>query len=1026
MGKIRYTASKALLASFGTVLSLVALATSICNSNVNAINTALGTTSWEQVNREDGESQDTEYFKSKYTKIDDLISDTDKLIEEVVEEGAVLLKNENNALPLAKNSKVTTVGIASTESTLTSSGSVAAESGTGREVTLKAGLEHAGLEVNQTAWDFYSNPTTQTTYGPVRNGMMVPGPLISRINEVPWSVANEAFGSTLNQYGDAVIFNITRVSGEGNKDVNRSGTEDTPNGDALTLSNDERETLRALKALKDNNTIKKVIVLLNCTASIDLDFLNDSQYGVDACLQVQSVGTTGFNGVGDLLVGNVSPSGKSNDTLWYSNSQNPTLTNQLGYEFTNASDFELHTATNGSGTYEQYYVVYQEGIYLGYRYTETRYEDYVVGKENVGNFDYSETVAIPFGYGESYSEFEYSNYQVRRNGDNYTVSVDVKNIGDVAAKEVVQVYLQKPYGTYNIENDVEASAVELVGYDKTELLDPSESVTITIDVDGSQFASYDATDAKTYVLTEGDYYLAVGNGAHDATNNILAAKGYSPSNTSGRMDAVGNSNLAAIALTQNSLDTEKYSKSEATGNEITNLFDDSDLNKYSETKDNSPVTYITRNNWAGTVVLDPLDNNTNYTKIELTEKMLQDFRASWEETELKEDDVEYPTYGVEANLNLIDMRVDREGNPIPYEADVWDRFMDQLTWDETVNLLSNGMRMTTAIPTIVKPGTLDHNGPLGVTEPFANGTNGLAAKNGVDSSVRPSTFPAGGVLASSMNHDLLTKVGEMYGENCLWAGYNGLYGPAVNLHRSQYSSRNPEYYSEDGFLSGHTSADLIKAMQEKGTYAYIKHFVLNDQETHRYGLSTWLNEQSFRELYLEPFYIAINEGGAHAMMSSYNRVGTSVPGGKSNLLTDWLRGEAGFDGFVVTDMYQLGSYGSLTFYLGLLRMPLGVFAGNDLVDGSINNAAQFDPYKENHGELAWKMRESAKRILYTVCHTNAMNGYDSNTTLVEVLTWWQISLISIDVVFAVLTAGALALFVYDYYLINIKGKKKED
>ena len=1021
----RYTASKICLTTFASLLGLSILTTVICNENVLAINTALGTTSWEIVQDEaaDGEEKDTEYYKSEYEHLDDLIEDTDELIEEEVEEGAVLIMNKNEALPLAKNSKVTTVGIASVVSSLTSSGSVASSSATGREVTLKAGLEHAGFEVNPTAWDYYSDSEVQSTYGTQRNGMGTPNPLIQRVGEVPWDVANAGFGSSIAQYGDAAIMNITRVSGEGNKDVNRSGTENTPNGDALTLSNDEMSVLRGLKALKDAGTVKKIIVLLNCTATIDLGFLDDEKFGIDACLQIQTVGTTGFNGVGDLLAGNANPSGKSNDTLWYSNDQNPTLTNQLGYEFLNPDGLTLHEATDGVGGYEGHYVVYQEGIYLGYRYTETRYADYVANREKTGDFDYASTVAVPFGFGLSYTEFTYSNYKVSRTGDDYQVSVDVTNSGDVAGKDVVEIYLSKPYTDYNIENGIEASAVELVGYQKTPLIEPGDTENITYTVDGRQFASYDANTSKTYVLTPGEYYLVLGNGAHDATNNLLANLGYSPAD--GRMDDEGDASLAKVALNQAEVDTTKYSTSEATGQKITNLFDNADLNKYAETKDTSPVTYITRNDWQGTVVLDSLDNNDSYTKITMTEKMLEDFRTGWDESLLQKDDIEYPTYGANNGLSLVSLREDTDGNEIPYDADIWDTYLDQLTWDDTVQLLSNGMRSTAGLEGVLgKPATLDHNGPLGVTELFATNQNGLAYKNNEDPTARPSTFPAAGVLASTMNAELIDRVGKMYGENCLWAGYKGIYGPAMNLHRTQYSSRNPEYYSEDGFLSGKTASVQVAGIQSKGVYAYIKHFVLNDQETNRYGLSTWLNEQSFRELYLEAFQIAIEEGDAHAMMSSYNRVGTSVSGASSNLLTDWLRGEEGFDGFVVTDMYMLQQYGTLTFYMGLLKMPYAVFCGNDLVDGA-NINSQFDAYKEGYGELAWKMRESAKRILYTVCHSSAMNGWDSNTRLVHVLTPYQIGLIAADSVLGVLTAASIGFFGFEYYRKNLK-KKEED
>ncbi len=1017
----KYTLYKAWATAGSALFAFSLLTTSIANANVNALNTFFGTSSYETIDTGSG-TENTQYYKSKYTKLDNLIADTDKLIADIEREGAVLLKNDNKALPLAKGSKVSTLGIGSVRSTISASGSMAASSTTGREVDLKGGLEKAGLEVNSTLWDWYT--ANQDTYKTTRNGMMTPGPLLTAINEAPWETVKTAAGTSLDNYGDAAIFNVVRVSGEGNKDMNRSGCTDTPTGDALSLSNDERDVLKGLKALKDAGVIKKIIVLLNCTAIPELDFLQNDEYGVDAAIDIKAVGSTGFNGVGDLLVGNANPSGRLNDTFWYDNSKNPVLANQAGYSFENPESLALHTATEGVGGYEGHYVVYQEGIYSGYHYTETRYEDYVLGTENTGSYDYSKTVAYPFGYGLSYTDFTYSNYTVNKKGDNYVVSVDVKNTGSVEGKDVVEVYLQKPYGEYNIKNDVQAASAELVGFGKTKSLKAGESQNIKVTVSERDFAAYDANKANTYVLTPGKYYLSIGNGAHEAVNNILANKGVTISSSSNRMDAEGNKDLAKVALTQSALDTKKYSTSKETGQEITNLFDFADLNKNEETKSHG-CKYVSRSNWDGTVVLDPLNDNPNYTKVYLTAKLLAEMRAGWDGSTLKTDEVKYPTYGADSNLNLVDMMKDESGEDIPYDADIWNTFMDQLTWDDTVSLLSEGMRMTAGLTSINKPATKDHNGPCGVTETFASGTNGLAFKNGESETARSSTFPSMGLLSCSYDEELMTKVGENFGENCLWAGYSGLYGPGMNIHRSQYSSRNSEYYSEDGFLTGKTAAIQSKAIQSKGAYVYIKHFVLNDQETNRYGLSTWLNEQSFREIYLKAFQIAIEEGDAHAMMTSYNRVGTRNAATLSPLMNDWLRGEEGFDGFAVTDMYILKTMYSLTFYMGMVTMPTAVLCGNDLVDGSISAAKQFDPYKTGYGELANAMRESAKRILYTTVHSNAMNGLSSTTEIRKVMTPWQKGLIAADSVFAAIAVSGLIFLGFAFYKKNIKKKEKE-
>lgn len=463
--------------------------------------------------------------------------------------------------------------------------------------------------MNETLWNWYSAPE-QEGYKRVMGdtGPGVTG--VKVIGEAPWQEVEAAAGDSFSQYGDAAIVVISRVGGEGS-DMPRgdrslsmlddsTGTGgDSTDGDYLKLSPKEKELLAALSAKKEEGVFGKIIVLLNAANQIEADFLDDPAYGIDAALWIGTPGQTGLYGVAEILAGNVNPSGRLSATFWRTHDQNPSLANFGATAYEGAPNA---VNSDGSPQQDKYYVVYQEGIYLGYRYTESRYEDYVMGTDNVGEFRYENAVSYPFGYGLSYSRFTYSDFQVTQTQSGgeraYTVSLTVTNTGAAAGKETVQIYLQKPYGPYNREYNVEAAAVELVGFAKTEQLAPGESELVEITVNERQFASYDAYHAGTYVITEGDYYLTAAGDAHQAVNNILARKGYTPETTAGRMDASGDARLVSASLTYE-LDAQTYSTSAATGAAITNQFSYADFNLYENRGDDS-VQYMTRKDWEGT------------------------------------------------------------------------------------------------------------------------------------------------------------------------------------------------------------------------------------------------------------------------------------------------------------------------------------------------------------------------------------------------------------------------------------------
>ena len=649
---------------------------------------------------------------------------------------------------------------------------------------------------------------------------------------------------------------------------------------------------------------------------------------------------------------------------------------------------------------------------------------------NVGTFEYAKAVSFPFGFGKSYSTFNYSDYKVEKSGAGegavYTVSVTVTNSGAAAGKETVQIYLQKPYGEYNKANGVEASSCELVGFSKTKLLNPGESETLIIPVSERQFAAYDANTANTYVIVDGDYYLTAARNAHDAVNNFLAKKGFTPENTEGRMDAAGSSELVSDAISL-AFDKDTYSTSEATGYPITNRFEYADWNKY-EHRGEDAVTYISRSDWEGTTPKSWADTTVLHWNEYITAD--QDKYGRQSETKLETVDLEYPKYNTIVDgeiLSLIDLRVDENGNEIPYEDAKWDRLLDQLSWEDYTSVIPSGMRRNGGIEKINKMECLDHNGPSGLTQPYSTSARGLASQTGdPDKNAKAMCYPAGGILAASFNTDLMYDVGDLIGEDALWAGYNGLYGPGSNIQRTPYSGRNFEYYSEDGYLSGMICAYECAAIESHGMYVYNKHIGLNDQEDLRRGICTWANEQAIREIYMRAFELpitiagktydrdgeALTLKGASGVMLAFNRMGLHWSGMQRDMVTEFLRNECGMTGIVVTDMW----YGTASPYINLPKL---LTSGGNLVDGMMK-AEDLDASRpgSGHADVAWGMREAMHRILYTVVHSNAMNGISAGTKIVQVTPWWQTLVIALQIGFGVLTAAA---FVW----VLIKAHKKE-
>lgn len=797
-------------------------------------------------------------YTSQFNSVDELRDAQEEFARTVVGEGAVLMKNENSALPLAQGAAVTLLGSQTWYNTGTGSGAVASsEYG---YVTPTYALEQAGFSVNPSR-DSYSG------------------------------------------YTDAAIYIISRTGGEGSDAV----LDDPGSASYLQLTDAERDELASISRAGFGS----IVVVINSGNAINMDFIDQAEYGIDACLWMGITGCNGLEALGPLLSGEVDPSGRLVDTQLFDVTQNPAMQNF------------------GAATYPDTnipYVNYVEGIYLGYKYFETRYEDVVMGTPNAGPFQYDSVVYRPFGFGMSYTTFEWSGYQLTENSDGtVTASVTVTNTGSASGKDVVEVYFQAPYTDYDKANLVEKAAVNLAGFAKTKLLAPGESETVQVTFNAHDvMKSYDANGVRTYIMDEGSYYITAARDAHDAANNFLAAKGYS---AGGDSAMVGTYTVDAFLT----LDTDPV-----TGAKIANLFDDAMA---------LDTEYLSRQNWSrveeGLAYTAPgtnLDNLTAYYN-----------RRGWSAAGRpdSENDTAPFTTAAEGTLAIADM------TGLAFDDPQWDALLDQMSIFEMHNLFKRAGYTTCAIESISKERTYDFDGPAGIVN-FVSGWSSFG-------------YPSEVVLASTWNVELAEEMGRLVGEDGLRADIQGWYAPSMNLHRTALSGRNFEYYSEDGMLSGLMGAAEVRGVQSKGMFAYIKHFVVNDQETNRSTTCTWLTEQALRELYLKPFELSVKEGGAAGVMASMNRIGYRITAGSYALLTQTLRDEWGFKGSVITDF---------TTYVSEDADQLLAAGCNLILQTSEVPLTRTDSWTRRNA-----LRDSAHEVLYTVANSIAVDAGASGTPI---------------------------------------------
>ena len=971
---------------FTVVLGLTALAYQ-AEADVNQI---LGTSSYEIVQNEGAEETDTRYFKQKTRSIDEFMQQKLDIIEQVTDEGTVLLKNEKSALPLAAGARVTLFGRASYNSVYGGDSGNAQIGNLGNQNinwTFRRGLEEAGFAVNDEMWNFYAQ--RNIAYNADPSAEVAP-------DQLPMG--------SVSGYADAGIVVLSRVTGEGG---------DAPDG-YYELTQTELDLVNAAK-----EACSKVVVIINSPSPIAIHALKEDA-GVGAILQIGGLGALGTKSVGKILAGEVSPSGKLIDTYAASSRSSAAYQSAGTVAYANADAVSAAATSIGIGAGGTKYTVFSEGIYVGYKYYETRYEDCVLGQGNAassagvfassGNWNYDEEVDYPFGYGLSYTDFSQEIVDLTVENDVVTATVRVTNEGDVAGKEVVQLYVQSPYTEYDKENGVEKSAIQLVNFGKTGILQPGASAEVTLKMDLYNIASWDYNKAKTWILDEGSYYFAVGESAHDALNNVLAAKG---------ADVAGDKDLARVwendafrtlgeyEFTEAGFTTENGLFHNNTETAYTNRLDEADLN---DLVGEGTTTYLSRSDWSGTWT-------EGLKAVTATEEMIDQiaFLSDYQKGEPVGDTY---TYGADTAFNIL------MAKGKSYDDEVWEDILNQLMVEEMIAMVGKNFGAIDPVLGLNFPGTNDNDGVgsgpcVGYPTSLDTGSTVIEGETKY-SAIEPRMYPSETVEAATFNQQLIYDLGEVMSEDCFYTGMTTLWGPGLNIHRHPYAGRNFEYFSEDSQMTYIMGAQITAGVQSNGVICGPKHFAFNDQETDRYGFAVYTNEQAGRENSLRGFEGAVAVAKAKNVMTSLNRVGCRWMGINTALQNDVLRSEWGFDGYTITDNALEPYMCGRSIALGTDKLML--LPGNERNDELNKEALLAD------STLFAAVRQACHRILYVYVNSKAMNGISADTQIVPVTPWWKTALVNVNVVLGCLVALGIVgcIATYDCRGKNAKVKVEEE
>ena len=786
-----------------------------------------------------------------------------EVAEEIMEDGIVLLKNES-LLPLNETKKLNIFGWESINPAYGGAGSGGIND-LYDIVSLNQGLENAGFSINQELVDFYNN------YGADNPEMSIQKQSWT-LPEPPVDTYSDELIKSAKEYSDVAVVVLSRKAGEGHNDIpmdvrkaaydnNSDEYDDFPEGEHyLQLSQTERDMVDMVCSNFDN-----VIVIYNGANQFELGFA-DEYPQIKSVVWCPGTGNVGFNALGKVFSGEVNPSGKTPDTFIYDMTTAPWWNNAEKTEYTNLADMAVEGMNAGTAqVYAPAFTNYVEGIYVGYKYYETAAQE--------GAIDYDKTVQYPFGYGLSYTKFEQKMGELEEKDGQISVDVEVTNTGDVAGKDVVEVYYKPPYTNGGIEK----SSANLIEFEKTNLLQPGESQTVTVTFSIEDMASYDENNAKAYVLEKGDYVISINSDSH----TVLDQKTYTADK-----DVV----------------YKGENKRASDDTAATNVFEDA----------KGDVTYLSR-----------ADHFANYEEAtaapasaELGEPYVSEYHlnSNFDKTTYLNDEDVMPTTGADNGLTLADMR------DADYDDPRWEKLLDQLTVDEMANMIAMAGYQTAAMDSVGKVATLDFDGPAAINNNFT-GVGSIG-------------FPIEVVVASTWNKELAQAWGECMGKISQEMGAEGWYAPGMNTHRTAFGARNYEYFSEDGVLAGNMGANAVEGARKYGVYSYIKHFAL--YEGNAKMVSVWSNEQAIREIYLKPFEISVKQGGANAVMVSWSFLGDKWTGESSNLMNTVLRDEWGFRGMALTDFFRNNGHGFMNADAALAN---GVDAMLSTFNGEENNVA---------------------------------------------------------------------------------------
>lgn len=861
------------------------------------------------------------YPTQKATNKAEAFANAQEVNLKLAEEGFVLLKNENAALPMNKGTRISVFSKNSVNLSYGGSGSGGFDTSNNKD--LYESLNDAGFVTNPTLKNFYESSQSGTVRTANSSDLDNGDNQKIATAETPQSKYTDAVKNSYADYSDAALVVITRIGGEGFDLPRYQGDSEgavSPDSHYLELDQNEIDLLTAVT----DGTFKRVVVVFNTPSSFEATFRKDSAYAafadkIDAAVWIGFTGSNGITALGEILNGDVNPSGRLVDTWAADFTKNPS--------FVNFGTGCLPDTTDKYDGGMYYSVDYEEGIYVGYRYYETRGE---IDGENW----YNANVVYPFGYGLSYTTFDWTVGDASASeielGTTITVPVTVKNTGSVAGKEVVQLYASAPYTLGGIEK---AHKV-LVGFAKTKLLQPGESETVTVSFDPYSAASYDYRDANSngfsgYELEAGEYTLYVSRNAHESEKAIVL-------------------NLAADV---------QIGTDPTTDSEVVNRYTDSENFLDSDWQLDA---MLSRADWEGTW---PTPQTAQQHAG--TDRLYEEIRSEEHNNPTDFDSEEYPWFGEEPTLTLRDLLPSAEAEGyepvVSYDDERWEELMMGCDEEEMIALINNGAYHTLAMESVGLPATIHGDGPSGFTC--------FMSKEQVNGTCQYVSEP---VMASTWNINLMNELGEAIGEEgtigdkATGQPYSSIYAPGVNIHRSPFGGRCSEYFSEDPFISGMMGAAEVQGIQSRGVLPTVKHFVANEQETHRSigGDLSWLSEQALREIYLKPFEYTVKLGETRGIMTSFNRIGTRWTGGDYRLLTEILRNEWGFNGLVICDFNTIPQY----------MIPRMMFYAGGSLDLATQQSAMWTDCDTSDAGDAIVLMRAVKDVMYALVNSNAMNA----------------------------------------------------